>query len=62
MRRLGEKGGGCIHHGELLEGSMDFDLLPNYFGHLCDREYTEKLVIDAFEEDTGLKVGRIWVC
>ena len=36
---------------------MDFDLLPNYFGHLFDREFAEKLVIEAFEEDTGLKVG-----
>ena len=43
--------------GELLEGSMDFDLLPDYFGKF-DREFAEKLVIiEAFEEDTGLKVG-----
>ena len=47
---------GCLHHGELLEGSMDFDLLPDYF-EKYDREFAEKLVIEAFEEDTGLKVG-----
>ena len=47
---------GCLHHGELLEGSMDFDLLPDYFEKF-DREFAEKLVIEAFEEDTGLKVG-----
>ena len=35
---------------------MDFDLLPDYFGKF-DREFAEKLVIEAFEEDTGLKVG-----
>ena len=47
---------GCLHHGELLEGSMDFDLLPDYFEKFY-REFAEKLVIEAFEEDTGLKVG-----
>ena len=36
---------------------MDFDLLPKYFGSLFDRGFAEKLVIEAFEEDTGLKVG-----
>ena len=36
---------------------MDFDLLPEYFGSSFDRKYAEKLVIEAFEEDTGLKVG-----
>ena len=38
---------------------MDFDLLPEYFGNLFDREFAhspEKLVIEVFEEDTGLKV------
>ena len=35
---------------------MDFDLLPDYF-EKYDREFAEKLVIEAFEEDTGLKVG-----
>ena len=35
---------------------MDFDLLPDYFEKF-DREFAEKLVIEAFEEDTGLKVG-----
>ena len=48
---------GCLHHGELLEGSMDFDLLLKYFESLFDRGFAEKLVIEAFEEDTGLKVG-----
>ena len=47
---------GCLHHGELLEGSMDFDLLPDYIEKF-DREFAEKLVIEAFEEDIGLKVG-----
>ena len=36
---------------------MDFDLLPEYFGGSFDREYAEKLVVEAFEEDTGLEVG-----
>ena len=36
---------------------MDFDLLPKYFGNLFDMEFAKKLVIEAFEEDTGLKVG-----
>ena len=48
---------GCLHHGELLEGSMDFDLLPKYFGNLFDMEFAKKLAIEAFEEDTGWKVG-----
>ncbi|EJK45485.1 hypothetical protein THAOC_35897, partial [Thalassiosira oceanica] len=49
---------GCLHHGELLEGTtMDFALLPEYFGGSFGMEYAEKLVIEAFEEDTGLKVG-----
>ena len=48
---------GCLHHGDLLDGTMDFDLLPEYFGSSFDRKYAEKLVIEAFEEDTGLKVG-----
>ncbi|EJK70877.1 hypothetical protein THAOC_07732 [Thalassiosira oceanica] len=72
MRRLEEKGGereccvgpkatrqlvGSLHHGDLLEGTMDFDLLPEYFRGSFDMEYAEKLVVEAFEEDTGLKVG-----
>ena len=36
---------------------MDFDLLPKYFGNLFDMEFAKKLVIEAFKEDTGLKVG-----
>ena len=48
---------GCLHHGELLEGTMNFALLPEYFGGSFNREYVEKLVVEAFEEDTGLKVG-----
>ena len=48
---------GCLHHGELLEGTMNFALLQEYFGVSFDREYAEKLVVEAFEEDTGLKVG-----
>ena len=48
---------GCLHHGELLEGTMDFALLPEYFGGSFDMEYAKKLVVEAFEEDTGLKVG-----
>ena len=36
---------------------MDFDLLLKYFESLFDRGFAEKLVIEAFEEDTGLKVG-----
>ena len=36
---------------------MDFALLPEYFGGSFDMEYAEKLVVEAFEEDTGLKVG-----
>ena len=48
---------GCLHHRELLEGSMDFDLLPKYFGNLFDMEFAKKLAIEAFKEDTGLKVG-----
>ncbi|EJK70353.1 hypothetical protein THAOC_08296 [Thalassiosira oceanica] len=36
---------------------MDFALLPEYFGGSFDMEYAKKLVIEAFEEDTGLKVG-----
>ena len=50
---------GCLHHRELLEGSMDFDLLPKYFGNLFDMEFAKKLAIEAFEEDTGLKVGSV---
>ncbi|EJK66864.1 hypothetical protein THAOC_12167, partial [Thalassiosira oceanica] len=46
---------GCLHHGELLEGTMDFALLPEYFGGSFDMEYAKKLVVEAFEEDTGLK-------
>ena len=48
---------GCLHHRDLLDGTMDFDLLPEYFGGSFDREYAEKLVVEAFEEDTGSKVG-----
>ena len=29
---------GCLHHGELLEGTMNFALLPEYFGGSFDRE------------------------
>ncbi|EJK70724.1 hypothetical protein THAOC_07891, partial [Thalassiosira oceanica] len=47
---------GCLHHGELLEGTMDFALLPEYFGGSFDMEYAEKLVVEAFEEDTGFEV------
>ncbi|EJK67271.1 hypothetical protein THAOC_11724 [Thalassiosira oceanica] len=36
---------------------MDFALLPEYFGGSFDREYAEKLFVEAFEEDTGLNVG-----
>ncbi|EJK44388.1 hypothetical protein THAOC_37073, partial [Thalassiosira oceanica] len=50
-------GVGSLHHGELLDGTMDFALLPEYFGGSFDRDYAEKLVVEAFEEDTGLKVG-----
>ena len=32
---------GCLHHGELLDGTMDFALLPEYFGGSFDREYGE---------------------
>ncbi|EJK58462.1 hypothetical protein THAOC_21409 [Thalassiosira oceanica] len=37
----------CLHHGEgeLLDGTMDFALLPEYFGGSA-----EKLVVEAFEE------------
>ena len=48
---------GCLHHGDLLDGTMDFDLFQEYFGSSFDRKYAEKLVVEAFEEDTGLKVG-----
>ena len=46
----------CLHHGEgelreLLDGTMDFALLPEYFGGSFDRDYAEKLVVEAFEED-----------
>ena len=34
---------------------MNFALLQEYFGVSFDREYAEKLVVEAFEEDTGLK-------
>ena len=51
---------GRLHHGDLLDGTMDFDLLPEYFGSSFDRKYAEKLVVEAFEEDTGLKV--FFVC
>ena len=36
---------------------MDFDLLPEYIGSSFNRKYAKKLVVEAFEEDTGLKVG-----
>ena len=48
---------GCLHHGDLLDGTMDFDLFQVYFGSSFDRKYAERLVVEAFEEDTGLKVG-----
>ncbi|EJK64163.1 hypothetical protein THAOC_15130 [Thalassiosira oceanica] len=43
----------------LLEGTMNFCLAstPEYFGGSFDREYAEKLVVEAFEEDMGLKMG-----
>ncbi|EJK73409.1 hypothetical protein THAOC_04969 [Thalassiosira oceanica] len=44
--------------GELLDGTMDFALLPEYFGGSFDRDYVcKEAVVEAFEEDTGLKVG-----
>ncbi|EJK58821.1 hypothetical protein THAOC_21020 [Thalassiosira oceanica] len=50
---------GCLHHGgsfwTILDGTMDFALLPEYFGGSFDMEYAKKLVVEAFEEDTGLK-------
>ncbi|EJK62749.1 hypothetical protein THAOC_16626 [Thalassiosira oceanica] len=30
---------GCLHHRELLDGTMDFALLPEYFGGSFDRDY-----------------------
>ena len=36
---------------ELLDETMDFALLPEYFGGSFDRDYAEKLVVEAFEED-----------
>ncbi|EJK69173.1 hypothetical protein THAOC_09599 [Thalassiosira oceanica] len=43
----------CLHHGEgeFLDGTMDFALLPEYFGGSFDRNYAKKLVVEAFEED-----------
>ena len=42
---------------------FDFDLLPKNFDDSFDREYAEKLVAEAFEEDTGLEVGSgVWSC
>lgn len=51
---------GCLHHRELLDGTMDFDLLSEYSGGSLDREYLckVKLAFEAFEEDTG----GIWSC
>ncbi|EJK64447.1 hypothetical protein THAOC_14817 [Thalassiosira oceanica] len=44
-----------------ITGSVESDDLPEiitaYFGGAFDMEYAEKLVVEAFEEDTGLKVG-----
>ncbi|EJK66905.1 hypothetical protein THAOC_12124 [Thalassiosira oceanica] len=37
-------------HGELLEGTIDFALLPEYFGGSSDRDYAEKLVVEAFDQ------------
>lgn len=34
---------GCLHHRELMDGTMDIDLLPEYSGGSLDREYLAKL-------------------
>ena len=34
-----------------MDETMDFALLPEYFGGSFDRDYAEKLVVEAFEED-----------
>ncbi|EJK59666.1 hypothetical protein THAOC_20076 [Thalassiosira oceanica] len=51
------------HPGHGKEGAfgrdMDFALLPEYFGGSFDRDYAEKLVVEAFDEDTGLKSNKI---
>ena len=47
---------GCLHHGELLEGTMDFAFFRSTLGVPLTGSM-EKLVVEAFEEDTGLKVG-----
>ncbi|EJK67113.1 hypothetical protein THAOC_11892 [Thalassiosira oceanica] len=53
----------CLHHGEgkFLDGTMDFALLPEYFGGSFDRDYAKKLVVErplrSRRQDTGLKVG-----
>ena len=42
-----------------MDGTIDFALLPEYFGGSFDSRQglcREKLVVEAFEEDTGLKV------
>ena len=38
-------------------GYNELCLLQEYFGVSFDREYAEKLVVETFEEDTGLKMG-----
>ena len=38
-------------------GYNELCLHQEYFGVSFDREYAEKLVVEAFEEDTGLKMG-----
>ncbi|EJK60583.1 hypothetical protein THAOC_19033 [Thalassiosira oceanica] len=36
---------------ELLDGTMDFALLPEYFGCSFDRDYAEKLITGSVESD-----------
>ncbi|EJK51945.1 hypothetical protein THAOC_28834, partial [Thalassiosira oceanica] len=43
--------------GGAFRGYNGLCLLPAYFGGSVDMEYAKKLVVEAFEEDTGLKVG-----
>ncbi|EJK65961.1 hypothetical protein THAOC_13141 [Thalassiosira oceanica] len=49
-------GGVSSPHGAFGGYNGLFALLPEYFGGSFGREYAEKLVVEAFEEDTGLKV------
>ncbi|EJK73381.1 hypothetical protein THAOC_04998 [Thalassiosira oceanica] len=57
---------GLRHRGSFwTDGTMDFALLPKYFGGSFDREYAEKLVVKAFEEDAGgfeSGISGIWSC